>query len=107
MSAEVPLCAYDDKRVSRPVHSSGMISRMPPPKPLHHHPPPPPPHEAWRRGTAGKLIISIAASTVVTTIVALIPWYYGISVNVILPASAPIWIGGATLAYMYLSSSRG
>jgi len=64
-------------------------------------PPPPgikPPHQPYKK-KKGLLMMSLIIGTIITIIIGLILNYYKISVNVILPVLAPIWVCSITLIY--------
>ncbi|MFH1587273.1 MAG: hypothetical protein ABID38_05425 [Candidatus Diapherotrites archaeon] len=52
---------------------------------------------------ARNLFISIIIGSVVALIVGLVLNYFAISINVILPVLAPIWVGSITLSYTALN----
>lgn len=73
---------------------------MPPPPPheLGKHPHPPvPPHERKRRGLSKRLLFSIVIGVAVTTVISIVLWLFGISINIILPVAASIVVGSTTL----------
>ena len=77
-----------------------------PPKPPHEQgprPPHPPPHEAAKKGRCKKILVGIAVGTIVAFIAGLTMHFFGISINVILPVLAPVWVGVTTLVFMALS----
>ena len=85
---------------------------MPPTPPPPLHPPLPPdkkpisppleslPHHQPAKEKKGKaLIIGVALGTILTAVIGIILWYFNISINIILSALAPIWVGSITLIY--------
>lgn len=79
------------------------------PLPPHLHKPghPMPPHERFKGETWKRLVASIAIGTIATVIFASLLFYvFQISINVVLPASAPIWVGTATIIFMALSEKK-
>jgi len=70
----------DDKPISPPLKS------LP-----HHHPP--------KERKTKSLIMAIIFGTIIAAGVGFILWYFEISINIILPVLAPIWIGTITLVY--------
>ena len=89
----------------KPPHE--MHGPKPPPKPPHEkHPPKPhhkPPHERAKEGLWKNLGISVLFGSAITLILAVIQHFMGIPINVILPVSAPIWVGSTTLIFTALS----
>ena len=88
------------------------------PHPPHHHPPQPqeknpisppldslPHHKKPEEKKGGALIYGLLFGTIITAIVGGALWYFGISVNVILPVLAPIWVGSITLVYSVSSKN--
>lgn len=79
------------------------------PLPPHLHKPghPMPPHERFKGEAWKRLVASVVVGTVVTAVFAsLLFYFFQISINVVLPASAPIWIGTATIFFMALSERK-
>ncbi len=78
-----------------------------PPKPPHGPGPHPgPPHERKKLFgifTARSLIFGLILGTIITGIMGLVLNYFAISINVILPVLAPIWVGSITLSYTILN----
>ena len=85
-----------------------------PPPPPHPHIPGPPPHDnkpisppldslphhqAPKEKRGKSLMAAIIIGTILAIIVGLILRYFEISVNIILPVLAPIWVGTITLIY--------
>ena len=59
---------------------------------LPHHKPP-------ARGKAKSLILAVVFGTLIAGFIGLILYYLNISISVILPVLAPIWVGTITLIY--------
>ncbi|MFH1056241.1 MAG: hypothetical protein V1717_00365 [Candidatus Micrarchaeota archaeon] len=73
-----------------------------PPKPPHLHPPhepPVPPHLRKKNIDFPLLGKSVALASVFCALLGTVLYYSGIGLNVILPALAPVWVGGITLWY--------
>jgi len=68
-----------------------------PPKPLHE-----PPHERKKKFLGKRVILSVLIGLTVTFVLSLILWLSSISINVILPVAAPVWVGTTTLTYSAL-----
>lgn len=76
--------------------------KAPPPPHLPGHPPPPPdnPHKLPpHQSKKGKLIWALLTGTIVTAFIGFLLNLFDISINVILPVLAPIWVGSTTLIY--------
>ena len=94
---------------------------MPLPPPLHHPLPPlaskeekpifPPlkslPHHQGvvNRKRVKELIISLVLGTAIALVVAFVLGYFKISINVILPVIAPIWIGSISVIYSVITKN--
>lgn len=92
---------------------------MPLPPPPHHHLPPhlepreekpiSPPlpslpyHQAAKEKGIKKLVISLVLGTLIALVAAFMLGYFKISINVILPAIAPIWIGSISIIYSVIT----
>ncbi|MFH0922592.1 MAG: hypothetical protein V1811_00870 [Candidatus Micrarchaeota archaeon] len=78
-----------------------------PPKPPHlrkhppHGPPPSPPHLMHAKENKGVLAKAVVTGTTFSLAVALILFYSGIKLEVILPVIAPVWVGSITLVYSH------
>lgn len=70
-----------------------------PPKPLPHEPLPHPPKPPHKKRSPKTLLIGFLTGTVLTALIGLILWMLEISINVILPVLAPIWVGSVSLVY--------
>ena len=82
-----------------------------PPKPPH---PPGPPlsratpsetkgsREAHKKKSGKALFLGLILGTLIVLVVGAILYYLSISINVILPVLAPIWVGSVTLGYTVL-----
>lgn len=79
---------------------------MPDPRPLH-PPPHPKPHggppHLRVKSRARRVVLAFVISTLVALGIGYILYYFEISINVILPVLAPIWVGVATISYMAMS----
>jgi len=85
------------------------------PEPAHLHKPPAlphekgphekglPAHERARKARPKRIAISLIAGTAVAFVVGLVLHFFQISINVILPVLAPIWVGVVTLAFTAMS----
>lgn len=84
----------------------------PPPPHLHTHGPSPhdnkpisplldslPHHKAPKEKKGKSLMMAIIFGTILAAIVGVVLRYFEISINIILPVLAPIWIGVITLIY--------
>ena len=56
-------------------------------------------HQSFKENKKQSLMIAVIFGSFVTIIAALVLVYFKISVNVILPVLAPIWVGSITLLY--------
>ena len=65
-----------------------------PPKLPHEHPKLPPPHHK-----KGKIFWAFLTGTIATVFIGFFLSLFDISINVILPVLAPIWVGSITLIY--------
>ena len=73
-----------------------------PPHELHHEPPhepPLPPHLKHDGENKNALLKGVVAGSALTLIVALILFYAGIKIEIVLPVIAPVWVGSITLLY--------
>jgi uncharacterized membrane protein YdbT with pleckstrin-like domain len=61
-----------------------------------------PSHEKKKRFWSKRFLASVLAGSIVTLAVGVVLWFFQVSVNVILPVLAPIWVGGTALAYTVL-----
>jgi uncharacterized membrane protein len=90
----------------RPPHLGPLPPIEPHPKPIS----PPldslPYHQPIKtRRHAKILVISILLGTIFTVVLGLILGYFKISINVILPVLAPIWVGSITLFQSIISKN--
>jgi len=84
-------------------------------KPPHHSPeskkPLAPPleslpyHQVVKENKGKTLIIALIFGSLATLIIGLVLKYFDISINIILPVLAPIWVGSITLIYSVNSKS--
>ena len=103
--------------LGRPIGEIMMPPKPPlPPHPGEPHGPPghgppgsghEPPHERRKRFWGKRLVISVVAGTVVTFALSLILYVFQISINVILPVAAPIWVGMTSLTYSAVGDKLG
>ncbi|MAF14195.1 MAG: hypothetical protein CMI53_04890 [Parcubacteria group bacterium] len=82
-------------RPPAPPHPAGDINEQPISPPLESLPHQKPPKD----NKAKTLIIAIIFGSILTVAMGFILKFIGISVNVILPVLAPIWVGTITLIY--------
>ena len=68
--------------------------------PLHHEPIPPHALPIRNRNKVKFLFISFIFSSLFTISFALALEFFGIPINVIIPSSAPVWMGTLTIGYM-------
>ncbi|MBU1131536.1 hypothetical protein KJ840_05400 [Patescibacteria group bacterium] len=96
-----------DSRLQQPPHHA---FHNKPPLPKEHKPlpnleelrlvPPPPHHQPLhQKFKKGVLIKSIILGAILAALVGLMLNFFQISINVILPVLAPIWVGSITLFY--------
>jgi len=88
----------------KPAHSSA--SAPPKPQPPKHgpHKPPHSPHGKFHYSTSKAVAIGLVLAFIVSAVAGYAMLSFGISVNVILPVLAPIWVGVLTLSYTILKS---
>ncbi len=65
----------------------------------HHHLPP---HEKEKATSVRALSLGLTGASFITVMLMSIMFMSGLSVNVVLPTSAPIWMGFSTMFFMTL-----
>lgn len=84
---------HPSSQPSQPHHSDPYERPISPPLPSLPH------HKAVKEGKGRTLVLSIIFGTLISAMVGFILFILNISINVILPVLAPIWVGSITLIY--------
>ncbi len=69
-----------------------------------HHPQPP--HAMKNDNPSRNLVIGLMASSIITGIMMISMFTASLPVGIVLPTSAPIWMGFSTMFFMTLKDSR-
>lgn len=92
----MPLGQVTNRKAPPPAYLPGEPPKLPhePPPLPHEHPKLPPHHRK-----SGKLFWAFLTGSIVTAFIGFFLSLFNISINVILPVLAPIWVGSITLIF--------